>query len=435
MTGYGVQKMKAEKMRVEKKRAERDIYLDAAATTYPRRDVLADALRFPWENPSSVYRPGVAARAEMERKKKEMLRILGASQKRMIFTSGGTEANNAAIYGVLAKHNGNVLMSGIDHASVHDFVHHMAQAVNYFPVDRSGRIMPEALNENDLMNCRLICLTHVNNEIGTICDIESVYRMIQTLPKDRRPVLFVDGVQAPGKIPWAELKKGIRYSDYYSISAHKIHALKGIGAMIFGQPPEPFHIGGSQEEGLRAGTENTFGIASFARALELLYENRAETAGVGEAANTAEKSAEEEAAFSSAAEARAYFLACLERYFHREDYVLNGSDDAEVASPYILSVSFRGVKSEVMIHSLAEKGIFVSSASACSLSKNTLSRVIRRIGTPESYADGTIRISFAPDFFYRDGERRLTAKDLDFTVQSMFEIAREIQKYNKPRSR
>lgn len=473
------------------------LYFDAAATTCPRREVVEFALSFPWYNPSSIYRPGVETRKEIDRIRKTILNAAGASAgaKELIFTSGGTESNNMAIHSALRYHaygnkehgstgnanklnrnepNGNkavehktiehhvsvgvpktIWVSGIDHSSVHEtvlayfahvpFAHEASDnnafknkasdrktsctvhagvgiatatsyaaqaasgiAVRELPVDRYGHLCLEEVN---LKGAALICLTHVNNEIGTIADVEAVYRKIRELPAQERPLLLIDGVQAFGKISPAEVKKAVEYSDFYSISAHKIHGLKGVGALIANKNRlQPFHIGGDQEGGLRGGTENTIGMAAFGRAVELLKKNWNENM------------------LSSAHKAKLRLTELIEEKIGSEDYVLNSPTDS---TPFILSVSLRRVKSEVVIHSLAEKGILVSGGSACSSTRNTLSRVIRKIGTEEEFADGTIRISLSPESFYSDSERPLTDADYVFFAEELANIVAEIQKYQK----
>lgn len=399
------------------------IYLDAAATTYPRREVLESASSFPWYNPSSSYRMGVEVRKRIDQIKKTILTTLGARQKDLIFTSGGTESNNMAILSALGEKRAEaartekqkpttVYMSGIDHASVNEAV--LAHAsktagacVAEIPVDRHGHLK---LDDIDLRDAALVCITHVNNEIGTIVDVESLYRKLLELPASSRPLLFVDGVQALGKIPLADVKKAIECSDFYSISAHKIHGLKGVGALIANKRRlRAFHIGGGQEFGLRGGTENTPGIAAFGTAVELLKRNW------------------NDSFLSSARQSMSRILRLMEEKLGNRCYVLNSPEDS---TPFILSVSFKNVKSEIVIHSLAEKGILVSSASACSSTRNTLSRVIQKIGTEAAFADGTIRISLPMDAFYRDAERPLNDRELVYFVEELSNIVSEIQRYN-----
>ncbi|MDO4754389.1 MAG: aminotransferase class V-fold PLP-dependent enzyme [Bacillota bacterium] len=386
------------------------IYLDAAATTYPRREVVECALSFPWENPSSVYLPGVEVRKKVERIRKEILVFLGAGERDLLFTSGGTEANNTAVFSAMSasEKKKKAFCSGIDHASVEEALKTYAGEIVTIPIDRYGRLLPE---KADFRGAGLISVTHVNNEIGTIADVEAVYRMMTDLPPEERPLLHIDGVQALGKIPLADIRKAVKMSDFYTISAHKIHGLKGMGALIANKKRiKPFHIGGAQEFGLRGGTENTPGIAAFGKAVELLKRNWTEEF------------------LSSARTMKQTMVRLLHEKLGEGSYVLNSP---ESSTPFILSVSIRGVKSEILIHSLAEKGIYVSGASACSSTKDTLSRVIRRIGTEEAYADGTIRISLAPEIFYTDPERKIGEQELRFFVEELANIVTEIRKYNR----
>lgn len=414
----------------------RNLYLDAAATVYPLKEVVECAFGFPWENPSSLNKFGADARGRIEDIRRRMQKFFGAEKKTLIFTSGGTESNNAAIFSALAfsennarhpseksrgcgahdsiggiRHNslfsGRIMLSGLDHASVYEAAHRFASDVIEIPVDRYGRIR---LQEADFEGTDLVCLTHVNNEIGTITDVEAVFRRLSEIPAQRRPLLMIDGVQAPGKIPIDGIRNAIRMSDFYTLSAHKIHGMKGTGALICNKNfPICHHIGGAQEAGLRGGTENTSGIAAFGKAVELLANRGGEHS------------------FSSARRAASLLLTMLKEKMGEQSYVLNSPPDG---TPFILSLSLSGVKSEIMIHSLAEKGISVSSASACSSKKNTVSRVIRKIGTDADFADGTVRISFPPESFYSESEKPISEEELEFFVNSLCESAREIRKYN-----
>lgn len=429
------------------------LYLDAAATTYPRHEVKESALAFPWYNPSSVYRPGVDARKETDRIRNLILTAIAGSgrggaqgnfgspakfgvrpgfgakagsgaesgfgaeagfearTKELIFTSGGTESNNMAIVSAARKHHSSkCLVSGIDHSSVHEAAFSHFSQIEEIPVDRHGHL---CLEDVDFKDSALVCITHVNNEIGTIADVEAVYSKIRALPPAQRPRLLVDGVQALGKIPLRDVRKAVQYSDFYSISAHKIHGLKGAGALIGNKADMlAFHIGGDQEGRLRGGTENTVGIAAFGKAVEILMQNWNEDMLI------------------SAHEAKSRLIRLMDERIDSSDYVLNSPEDS---TPLILSVSFKSVKSEIVIHSLADKGILVSAASACSSTRNTISRVIQKIGTEKGYADGTIRISLAPESFYSEPERALCDADFVYFADELAAIVSEIQKYHRMR--
>lgn len=405
------------------------LYLDAAATTYPRKNVLETALHAPWENPSSMYKSGVAVRRRIEAVRSKMLRLLHAKDRSLVFTSGGTEANNAVIRSLVSPKD-IVAFSGIDHSSVYECARAATDRRLEIPVDEHGRLVLEGIS---FAGVKLVCLTHVNNEIGTICDIESVHRVIAQIPENERPLLMVDGVQAFGKLPLADIRKAVKQSDFYVVSAHKIHGLKGVGALIGKKETllKPWNIGGDQEDGLRAGTENVAGILAFGAAvddIEQCQTLRTQFSDAESRGSDVGSMWEGSARLRSAEEARAKLLALLRMHLGEDSFVVNSPSDG---SPFLLSVSIRGVKSEIMIHSLAERGICVSSASACSSTRNTLSRVIRAIGTPAAYADGTIRLSFAPDYFSVEPERVLTESDLEYVARSIAEIAEEIRAYNR----
>ncbi len=399
----------------------KSLYFDAASTTYPRREALEAAFGAPWENPSAVNRFGVAVRRRIEDIRKNMLRALSSADRSLIFTSGGTEANNTALYDAFAsamsKVGKKVLLSGIDHSSVDEcarrFAGQFGMEVSKMPIDRFGRILFENI---DFSGVAVVCLTHVNNELGTINCPErlrdAVVRAQRSGKISNAPIVVTDGVQALGKIPLEDVRRGVRFSDYYTLSAHKVHGIKGVGALIAERRCliNPLHIGGSQESGQRAGTENVPGIMAMDAAFKALV------------ANSGAES------FERAKSAKELLLGEFTNRMSDGDFVINSPDDG---SPYIVSVSLRGTKSEVMLHMLAESGISVSSASACSSAKNTVSRVIKMIGTPAEYADGTLRISFAPDYFWSDSEMAVSADDIRFLAESIAGAAAEVKKYNK----
>lgn len=421
------------------KKGDAHLYLDAAATTYPRREVVEAMCSAPWENPSSVNKYGVSVRRRIEEIRRNTQRLLSASDRTLIFTSGGTESNNTAIYDAFHRasrrypHGGRVLLSGIDHASMDECARRLADEYGFeiaeIPIDRCGRIVYGEINFSDAAIC---CLTHVNNEVGAVADIERFRGALDAALSQgvlsSAPFMIVDGVQALGKIPLAAVRKGVALSDYYSISAHKIHGPKGIGALLSAQKTlcSPLHIGGSQEGGQRAGTENVAGIFGMGAAIRILEADK----HFGEARSAPPDDGGVKAAgrAADAASAKKLLIAALSRHIDSGDFVVNSPDDG---CPYIISVSLRGVKSEVMLHMLAEKGIAVSSASACSSAKNTVSRVIKKIGTPQEFADGTLRFSFAPDFFRGDAQMSISEDDIERTARSVAAAAAEIRKYNR----
>ncbi len=421
-----------------------NLYFDSAATTYPVQSVLEAVTNARWENPSTINKYGTEARSQVERVRRQIQKLLRCEEKEVIFTSGGTEANNTAIFsalGVLLSGHSHeekernarrkVYIAGLEHSSVYDCLYFLEQhqklEIVELSVDRNGRLILDGVD----LKGALVCVSHVNNEIGTVTDVAEISRKINALPANARPKLLVDGVQALGKIEIGKVIEAVKLSDYYSISAHKIHGLKGVGALIASARIVPFHIGGSQEKGFRAGTENTAGIMGFGKALELVEKNPVKDAGMPldkgvESFSEGISGAENQAKIESARAAKTILLQRLKEHFEEGGFVVNSPEDG---SSYILSISIKGVKSEVMIHMLAEKGISVSSGSACSSHKDTLSRIIKKIGAEKEYADGTLRISFAPDYFYKESDKVIRVEDVKYLAKAIYESACEIQKY------
>lgn len=423
---------------------EGTLYLDSAATSRVHECALKGALSASWVNPSALYAPAAALRAEIEKVRRGLSDFLGlgtasGSKGGVVFTSGGTESNNLAILDALASfarthsardasgHLPRALISGIDHASIYEAVHSSIFEVEEIPVDRNGRLILDGI---DLRGAALLCVSHVNNELGTACDLDALSHALSALGPSECPKLLIDGVQALGKLPLSEIRRAVALSDYYTISAHKIHGLKGVGALVSAKPAYASHVGGGQESGQRGGTENVPGIMAFGEALDML---RDYYAGLSKK----ELGPSADPYISSAADAKKILISALKREFSGLEgaLIINSPDDG---SPYILSVSIEGAKSEIMIHMLADKGIYVSNASACSSTKDTVSRIIKKIGVPGSHADGTLRISLAPEFFYpeeiakRGGGtvHRIAEPDLDRVAAEIFAAASEIRKYN-----
>ena len=369
------------------------IYFDNAATTQPNKTYLNNAAKFCEElyfNPSALYGGGVKCAAEIKQAKTSVLKNLGLndSDYQVIFTSCGTESDNLAIFGMPKRFA--FLTSEGEHAAVYNsFLRLKEDGVNvlFCPLNEDGSVNTDALfkiaEEN---NVGFVSVIHVNNETGAINDITYI---ADRLKKINPNIIFhADGVQAYGKIPFL-FSKNI---DLYSISAHKINALKGTGALIVkkGVNLKPIIIGGGQENKLRSGTENVFGIKVF------------EYAGTDKYFNINEN-------FALVSKIKKHILDNLDKSVFT---VISG----ENSSPYVLSVAVKGLRGETVMHALEEKGLYVGNGSACS-SKSKLSRVITACGIDNKLAEGVIRISFSSENTFSEAEKAVEI--LNTTVKNL----------------
>ncbi len=345
------------------------IYLDNAATTRPNERALAAALKFAaqeYYNPSARYGGGLAVSKELKRAREGLLGMLADPARfELIFTSGGTEADNQALR-CLGKRN--LVISAGEHAAVYETALAMKNAgveVRIAPVGADGAADPSALLSLVDEKTSLVSVVHVNNETGAVNDIFALAARIKK--KNPRCLVHSDGVQAFGKIP-VRLTEAI---DLYSVSAHKIGGIKGIGALIKRKDLalSPLISGGGQENGRRSGTENVLGILDFFYAAE-------------------EKFRTAEADFSR-------LLRCRERLWSLLDGELFTRISPEGGSPYILTVSAKGLRGEILQHINEERGVIVGTGSACS-SKKPFSRVIEACGYGKEILGGVLRFSFSP---------------------------------------
>lgn len=352
------------------------IYLDNSATTKPHPQVIEAMLSLLQENygnPSSLHTIGQRAERVVTKARRDLAGVLGVNEKEIIFTSGGTESNNMALQGVVRAYGNrgrHIITSRIEHPSILEVFKELEDRgfrATYLEVDGDGRITPDRLAKALEPETILVSLFHVNNEIGSINPLPELAQVVAQGGR-QRPFFHVDAVQSFGKLPLKPAKWGI---DLVSISGHKIHGPKGTGALYLreGLAIPPLLLGGGQEGGLRSGTENVVGIG-----------------GLGLAALLAEE--EREGALPKVAKLRRVFLEGLEG----SSYRLNSPDDG---SPYILNLSFPGYRGEVLVHALAEKGVYVSTGSACSSRAHKQSHVLESLGlSPEEIA-GAIRVSFS----------------------------------------
>ncbi|MBZ9608978.1 cysteine desulfurase [Clostridium estertheticum] len=351
-----------------------EIYLDNSATTKPYEEVIEDVcstMRNYYGNPSSAHSLGFKAEQKIREIRVNIASSINASSEEIIFTSGGSESNNFLIKG-FAKTSSNIITTKIEHPSVLDTfkaLEDLGIKVTYIDVDESGRIDIENLIDSIDKNTQIVSVMHVNNEVGVVQDIELIGKRIKE--KSSRAKFHVDAVQSYGKIPIDVQKCNI---DLLSTSAHKIHGPRGIGFAYIrkGLIPGSLINGGGQERNLRSGTENLAGIVGFGTAVQTSCKNQHEN-------------------FNSVLEVKKYFIEKLSKL---DDVIINSKLE-EYFTPYILSVSFKGIKGEVLLHALEAKGIYVSTGSACSSKNHKSSEILKALGRSLEEQGGTIRFSFS----------------------------------------
>lgn len=357
---------------------QRVIYLDHAATTPGLPQVaqaMSQALLEAYGNPSSLHRKGIEAESILKETRGLIARRLGVTPSEVVFTSGGTEGNALAIKGVAKareRRGRHIITSAIEHSSVLNACRSLEEEgykVTYLPVDREGRINPEEAARAVTGETTLISVMLVNNEIGTIQPVADIAESVRLRKRD--VLVHVDAVQAFGKVPVLPREMGV---DLLTISAHKIHGPKGVGALYCrkGVPLVTLFGKGSQEGGLRSGTENVPGIAGMGAALMALEEE-----------------------FSVR---RAHMYEMRQRLIDGlltiEGAMLNGPMGEE-AAPHIANFSFPGVRGEVLLHALEERGVYVSTGSACTSRNNQVSHVLKALGLSQEALDSSIRVSIA----------------------------------------
>jgi len=380
--------------------APTEIYLDNAATTKPHPAVVeavTRALVTDYGNPSSLHGKGVAAERLLTSARDAVARTLGVDLEAIVFTSGGTEANNLAIHGTLAHARGrHVVTTTVEHSSVGTPLQTLAErgwSVTALPVDRSGRVSLSELQKALRSDTALVSVMAVNNELGTIQPIEEIGRVVrQHNANGGRAVFHVDAVQAWGKIPLHPVAWGV---DLMSLSAHKIHGPKGVGVLYLrrGVQLAPRQVGGEQEGGVRPGTENAPGIAGLGAAAQLL-------SGAVEAnARVCELSDRLRTGIESISDARV-------------------NTDPKTSVPHILSATFRGVRGEMLLHRLAQDGVLVSTGSACHSHSVTPSHVLLAIGLLDADAKSTVRFSLS---------RLTTGSEIDATIHVLAPAVTELR--------
>lgn len=372
------------------------VYLDNSATTRcseRAKDLMVKILTEDYGNPSSLHRMGKTAEDYIKDAKNKIAKTLKADEKEIIFTSGGTEANNMALIGgafANQRAGKHIITTALEHASVAaplSFLEEHGFEITCLGVDGDGLISLTELEQAVRSDTILVSMMMVNNEIGAVEPIAEAAAVIKA--KNPGTLFHVDAIQAYGKYRIFPKKMGI---DLLSVSGHKIHAPKGTGFLYIRDKVKvaPLIYGGGQQHGMRSGTENVPGAAALGEAAAEIYENFEEKT--------------------------AHMYDLKEQFIQGvtqiEGVTVNGRT-GRASAPSIVSVSIAGVRSEVMLHSLEEEGIYVSAGSACSSNKPSVSRTLKSIRLPKDLLESTIRVSFCVD---------TTEEEVDYAVEKFKEI-------------
>lgn len=355
----------------------REIYLDNSATTKPLEEVcdyINQINKEVYGNPSSMHTKGIEAERLVKKARESIARSLNVDSKEVYFTSGGTESNNWAIRGYLdanTRRGKHVITTEIEHPSVLEVFKNLetrGYRVDYLKVDKSGIVDLEELRQKITSDTSLISVMYINNEIGAIQPIDEIVKIKNEV--NNETAVHVDAVQAYGKIKILPKKSGI---GMMSVSSHKIHGPKGVGALYMDKSikVKPILFGGGQESQVRSGTENVSGISGFGLAVEKYFES------INERSN-------------KVTELKKKFIEILSENIDGFTVL-----SRENSSPYIVSISFKNVKAEVLLHHLEERNVFVSTGSACSSRKNIHSHVLTAVGVNSKEIDGALRFSFS----------------------------------------
>lgn len=354
------------------------IYFDNSATTKPYKEVLDSFVTVSndfFGNPSSIHSLGGRAEKLLSQARSQVANLVEVNSSEIFFTSGGTESNNLAIKGAALFHKNkgrHLILSSIEHPSVRGAMEQLQQHgfdITYLPVDSNGRVCNEDVKASIKKDTILVSVMQVNNEVGTIQPINEIGNFLKQFPNT---LFHVDAVQAIGKVPLDLYKNNV---DLCSFSGHKFHGLKGTGGLFIkdGVKLDPLFSGGNQEWKLRSGTENVAGAVAMAKALRL----------------TMEKS-------KSGTTNMKNIISVLRAGLSRiEGLTIN--TPLENSAPHLLNFSIRGMKSEVLIHALEQKEIFLSTTSACSSKRKSPSKTLLAMGVPEDLADSAFRISLSYD--------------------------------------
>ncbi len=382
-----------------------EIYFDNSATTRvfdSVKDIVVKTMTEDYGNPASRHRKGMEAEQYIRTAREIIAGTLKVPGSEILFTSGGSESNNTALIGgamANQRKGRHIISTAIEHPSVYNpllFLEENGFEVTFLPVDENGHISLEELGEAVRPDTILVSVMYVNNEVGAIEPIGDISRVV----KDKNPgtILHVDAIQAYGKLNIRPKKEGI---DLMSVSGHKIHGPKGTGFLYInsGVKLRPLIYGGGQQNNMRSGTENVPGVAGLGEAARIMYTDH---------------------------EDKVRYLTELKDYMTDRVLELDGvtvnSQKGAGSAPQIVSVSFEGVKSEVLLHALEEKNIYVSSGSACSTHHPGVSETLKGIGVRPDLLDCTLRFSFG--LFN-------TKEEIDITIDALKELLPVLRRYRR----
>ncbi|MGO4971115.1 cysteine desulfurase family protein [[Clostridium] aminophilum] len=382
-----------------------EAYFDNSATTRVYDEVAEAVLRAmttDYGNPSSMHTKGMEAENLVREARKTIADTLKVTEREIVFTSGGTESNNMALYGTaysMRRMGKHIITSGVEHASIYQpltFLEEMGYEITYLPVDENGHISLEQLRESIRKDTILVSIMYVNNEIGAVEPVEEIAKVIhETNP---RTVFHVDAIQAYGKYRIRPKKMGI---DLLSVSGHKIHGPKGTGFLYIGEKihVHPIILGGGQQRDMRSGTENVPGCYGLGVAAKMAYTG---------------------------------FEKRIDRFYELRDRLISGLHEIEGTTvngfedrrnaPQIVSCSFEGIRAEVLLHALERKEIYVSSGSACSSNHPGISGTLKAIGVKKELLDSTLRFSLGS---FNNEEQ------IDYVIAQLKEILPELRKFRR----
>lgn len=387
-----------------------EVYLDNSATTkvFPEvAELMAKIMCEDYGNPSSLHRKGVEAEQYIRYAKETLARILKVTEKEIFFTSGGTESDNMALIGCAManmRRGKHLITTQIEHPAILQtfaYLESMGFRVTYLPVNKQGRIRLEDLQKAMTQETILVSIMHTNNEIGSLQPIAEAGALIKKM--NPGTLFHVDAVQGFGKARIYPKKMNI---DLLSVSGHKIHGPKGVGFLYIGDKVkiQPIVHGGGQQKNIRSGTENVPGIAGMAKAAEILYQ------GLDE---------EVDKLYSL----KEYFIKGLGKLEGIQiNGLIPGAGDLTGTAPHVVSVSIAGVRSEVILHALEDRGIYVSAGSACASNKPQTSATLKAIGLQRELWDSTIRFSFSV---------YTTREEIEYTLQIMYELIPMLRRYTR----
>ena len=382
-----------------------EAYLDNSATTrcYEEvKDIVVKTMMDDYGNPSAMHQKGVESERYVKEAAGQIAATLKVQEKEIYFTSGGTESNNWALIGTALanRRQGNhIIISSIEHPAVSapaEFLESQGFEVTRLGVNAQGQISPEELKEAIRPETILVSVMFVNNEIGAVEPIAEIGELIKQV--NPKTYFHVDAIQAYGKFRILPKKMHI---DMLSASGHKIHGPKGTGFLYVGEKVKikPILFGGGQQKDLRSGTENVPGIAGLGLATKMIYNDL-------------------DMKVALMRELKDYFI---EQAGKIENTTVHGLKD-EGSAPHIISLGIAGIRSEVLLHTLEDKGIYVSSGSACASNHPAVSGVLRSIGAAQEYLDATIRFSMS-EF--------TTKEEIDYTLETLYNCIPMLRKYTR----